>query len=86
VTVPELDERSLTILEIEKRTTWGPGQKEAEVRARLDLGATRYYQLLNALIDTEAALAHDPLTVNRLRRTRTRFLRSAKARRREQGA
>lgn len=31
---------------------------------------TRYYQVLNALIDTPEALAFDSLTVNRLRRLR----------------
>ncbi|WP_408996230.1 DUF3263 domain-containing protein, partial [Streptomyces caniscabiei] len=30
----------------------------------------RYYQLLNALLDDPRALAHDPVTINRLRRVR----------------
>ena len=38
--------------------------------ARCWLSATRYYQLLNALLDDPRALAHDPVTVNRLRRIR----------------
>jgi hypothetical protein len=34
------------------------------------MSPTRYYQLLNALLDDSRALAHDPVTVNRLRRRR----------------
>jgi multiple sugar transport system substrate-binding protein len=34
------------------------------------ISPTRYYQLLNALLDDEGALARDPVTVNRLRRIR----------------
>lgn len=49
-----------------------PGAKEQAIRDRLDMGATRYYQLLNTLIDRPAALAHDPVTVGRLRRLRDR--------------
>ena len=40
-----------------------------------------YYQLLNALIDTEAALAHDPMLVKRLRRLRSTRHRARSARR-----
>jgi hypothetical protein len=47
-----------------------PGAKEAEIRTRLDLSATAFYQRLNALIDTEAALAHNPILVRRLLRVR----------------
>jgi len=32
----------------------------------------RYYQLLTALLDAPRALAHDPVTVNRLRGVRER--------------
>jgi len=34
------------------------------------MSATEYYQVLNALIDSEPALAHDPMLVKRLRRMR----------------
>jgi hypothetical protein len=34
------------------------------------MSSTRYYQVLNALIDNPAALAHDPMLVKRLRRLR----------------
>jgi hypothetical protein len=34
------------------------------------MSPTRYYQLLNALLDDRNAAAYDPVTVNRLRRIR----------------
>jgi len=44
------------------------GGKEEAIRARLDLTPPRYYQLLGRIIDTQAALAYDPMLVARLRR------------------
>jgi hypothetical protein len=46
------------------------GAKEHQVLADLGLSWTRYWQILNALIDTPAALAADPATITRLRRLR----------------
>ena len=46
------------------------GAKEMEIRRRLKLSPTHYYQRLNVLIDTRAALEHDPMLVARLRRQR----------------
>jgi hypothetical protein len=34
------------------------------------MSATRYYQIVNSLIDTQEALAFDPMLVKRLRRMR----------------
>jgi hypothetical protein len=70
----------LTILSLERHTWQHTGAKEQAIRERLDMSAWAYYQLLNALIDTEAALATDPLTVGRLRRVRAQRLRSRSAR------
>ncbi|UUN27641.1 DUF3263 domain-containing protein [Streptomyces sp. FIT100] len=68
--VEELSERDRAVLRLE-RTDWpGPGAKERVVREQLGMSPTRYYQLLNALLDDPRALAHDPVTVNRLRRVR----------------
>jgi hypothetical protein len=66
-----LSERDRAILAMERRD-WvaGPGAKERAVREQLGLVPVRYYQLLNALLDDPRALAHDPVTVNRLRRVR----------------
>ncbi|TXS57743.1 DUF3263 domain-containing protein [Streptomyces sp. t39] len=46
------------------------GAKERAIREQLGMSPVRYYQLLNALLDDRRALAHDPVTVNRLRRVR----------------
>ena len=66
----ELDVREQGILALERQGWPGPGAKERAIRERLGLAPVRYYQLLNALLDDERALAHDPVTVNRLRRVR----------------
>ncbi|WP_129308389.1 DUF3263 domain-containing protein [Streptomyces sp. L2] len=66
----ELGEREQEILALERRGFSGPGAKERAVREELGMAPVRYYQLLNALLDDERALAHDPVTVNRLRRVR----------------
>ncbi|MFQ3560489.1 DUF3263 domain-containing protein [Streptomyces gramineus] len=66
----ELGAREQAILALERRGFSSPGAKERVIREELDLAPVRYYQLLNALLDDERALAHDPVTVNRLRRVR----------------
>lgn len=47
-----------------------PGAKVAAIKERFGVSETVYYQWLNRLLDDPAALAHDPQTVNRLRRLR----------------
>src|SRR5689334_18089401 len=73
----ELDERGKRILAFEKQWWRQAGAKEQAIRDTFGLSATRYYQLLNALLDDPLALAHDPVVVQRLRR-----LRASRARRR----
>lgn len=65
-----LSARDVAVLAVERRGWPGPGAKERAIRERLGISPTRYYQLLNALLDDARALAHDPVTVNRLRRRR----------------
>lgn len=77
----ELSERDREILAFERQWWKYAGAKEQAVRAKFDVSATRYYQLLNQLIDRPEALAHDPMTVKRLRRLRTRRQRQRAARR-----
>ncbi|MFV8169888.1 DUF3263 domain-containing protein [Mycolicibacterium peregrinum] len=55
------------MLDLEREWFATAGGKEDAIRA-LGLTPVRYYQKLNQLITTEAAIAHDPLTTNRLRR------------------
>jgi len=76
-----LTESQADLLDFEKLWWSLPGSKEAEIRERFGISTTRYYQLLNALIDTEAALAYDPLLVKRLRRLRSARQRERTARR-----
>ncbi|MEV1053955.1 DUF3263 domain-containing protein [Streptomyces sp. NPDC049887] len=66
----DLPGRDRAVLAFERASWSGPGAKERAVREELGISPTRYYQLLNALLDDPRALAHDPVTVNRLRRVR----------------
>lgn len=77
----ELDERSQRILDFEREWWKYAGAKEQTVRERFDVSPTRYYQLLNAIIDDDAALAYDPMLVKRLRRLRSARQRQRAARR-----
>lgn len=65
-----LSERDRAVLAVERQSWAGPGAKERAIRERLGISPTRYYQLLNALLDDRRALEADPVTVNRLRRVR----------------
>lgn len=48
----------------------GGASKAAAVRRRFGMSPTRYYQVLNLVIEQPAALRHDPMLVRRLRRLR----------------
>lgn len=77
----ELDRRDYEILAFEAQWWKYAGAKEQAVRELFDMSATRYYQVLNALIDRPEALAADPLLIRRLRRLRTSRQRTRAARR-----
>jgi len=66
-----LEDREREVLDFEREWWRYAGAKEHAIRERFDLSATRYYQLLNRLIDDERAVAYDPMMVKRLRRMRT---------------
>jgi hypothetical protein len=66
----ELTESERELLDFEKQWWRRPGAKEQAIRDRFELSPTSYYQVLNALLDRPAALAYDPVLVNRLRRVR----------------
>ena len=66
----ELSARERAILDFERSWWRLPGPKEAAIRAHLGMSGTRYYRLLGELLDEQAALTYDPLTVRRLRRLR----------------
>ena len=67
-----LSERDMRILAFERSWWRQPGAKEQAISDMLGLSATRYYQLLNDLIDRPEALGFDPVLVTRLRRQRSR--------------
>jgi hypothetical protein len=76
-----LSERDRSILDFERQWWKYAGAKESAVREKFEMSSTRYYQVLNALIDRPEALEHDPLLVRRLRRLRATRQRQRSARR-----
>jgi hypothetical protein len=76
-----LSRREREILAFERQWWKYAGAKEQAVRDLFDMSATRYYQVLNALIDRQDALVHDPMLVKRLRRLRAARQRARSARR-----
>ena len=66
-----LASRDRDVLAFERQWWRFPGAKETAIRERFGLSPTRYYQVLNGVIDRPEALAADPLLVRRLRRMRS---------------
>jgi Protein of unknown function (DUF3263) len=78
--VPALTDRQQHMLVFERQWWRHAGSKEQAIREQFNLSATRYYQMLNQLLDVPAALAFDPLVVGRLRRLRATRSRARTAR------
>ena len=76
-----LSETEAQILTFERQWWKYAGAKETAIRELFDMSATRYYQVLNQLLDSEAALAADPMLVKRLRRMRSARQRERSSRR-----
>jgi hypothetical protein len=70
--MPALSERDMRVLAFERRTWRTAGAKEQDISDALGMSTTRYYQVLNELIDMPEALQYDPSLVKRLRAQRTR--------------
>ena len=81
VVLGKLDRRDREILAFERQWWKYAGAKEQAIRELFDMSATRYYQVLNALLDKPEAMAADPLLIKRLRRLRTSRQRTRAARR-----
>lgn len=81
----ELSSRERALLDFERRGFGSAGAKEQQIRTVFGAGATTHYQRLNALLESQAALASDPVLVNRLRRIRAARLRSRWASARRSG-
>jgi hypothetical protein len=77
----ELSDRDREIIAFERQWWKYAGAKEQAIRELFDMSATRYYQVLNALIDNPAALEADPMLIKRLNRLRTTRQRARSARR-----
>lgn len=65
-----LSERDEAILAFEKSWWRFEGAKQHAIRERFGVSPTRYYQLLNTLLDDPAALSAEPVVVRRLQRQR----------------
>lgn len=75
-----LPERERSILDFERLWWRHAGAKEEAIRSQFSLSAARYYQLLNAAIDTPEAVHYDPMLVRRLQRARDARTRARAAR------
>ena len=77
----ELSRREHDILAFERQWWKFAGVKEDAIKELFSMSATRYYQVLNALVDRPEALAADPMLVKRLRRLRASRQKARAARR-----
>ena len=65
-----LTARDLAVLDFERQWRLLPGSKQQNIRTRLQMSPSHYYDVLNELLDSPEAAAHDPLTVKRAQRVR----------------
>lgn len=77
----ELSEREQAILAFERQWWKYQGAKEQAIRELFGMSSTRYYQLLNKLMDKQTAMSADPMLVKRLRKMRASRQRTRAARR-----
>jgi Protein of unknown function (DUF3263) len=66
----ELDAQDKRILDFERSWWKHAGVKEQAIKEHFEMSATRYYQILNELLEKPAALGYDPILVKRLKRLR----------------
>ena len=79
--VDGLTVREHAILAFERQWWKYAGAKEQAIRELFDMSSTRYYQVLNGLIEKQEAMAVDPMLIKRLRRLRAGRQRLRAARR-----
>ncbi|MBH0082764.1 DUF3263 domain-containing protein [Salinibacterium sp. SWN167] len=75
-----LSERDSAILDFEREWTRHVGAKEEAISSQFHVSSARYYQMLNAVIDSPAAVRYDPMLVSRLRRSRDNRMRTRSVR------
>lgn len=66
----QLSQRDIDMLDFERSWWKHAGVKEQAIKERFEMSATRYYQLLNDLLENPAAMEYDPILVKRLKRLR----------------
>ena len=67
----DLTAREIEILDFERSWWKHAGVKEQAIKERFDMSATKYYQVLNELLEKPEALEYDAILVKRLKRLRT---------------
>jgi hypothetical protein len=66
----ELSAQDKRVLDFERSWWKHAGVKEQAIKEQFEMSATRYYQILNELLEKPAALSYDPILVKRLKRLR----------------
>jgi len=69
IAIQSLSDLEMRILDFEA-TPWQRGTKADGIAELFDLSASRYYELLNGILDKDSAVHYSPLLVKRLRRLR----------------
>lgn len=77
-----LSARDRRILALERQWFSNAGSKEAAITRQFEMTPTRYFQVLNGLLDDPRAMREYPQVVARLRRLRTARQRSRRRHRR----
>lgn len=67
-----LGEKERAVLDFEGSWWQEGGPKEVRIREQLELSPTRYYALLQELMESAEAMEYSPLVVRRMRRMRER--------------
>jgi hypothetical protein len=67
----ELAQTDIDMLDFERSWWKHAGVKESAIKERFGISATKYYQLLNELLERPEALDYDAILVKRLKRLRT---------------
>ena len=65
-----MTQRDIDVLDFERSWWKHAGVKEQAIKERFEMSATKYYQLLNELLENPAAMEYDPILVKRLKRLR----------------
>ncbi len=76
-----ITDREREVLAFEREWFLRAGAKDRAVREQFAISATRYYQILNQLLDSPEAMAEDPMLIKRLQRMRASRQRLRQARR-----